>query len=337
MKKIRITILYSLVLLLTGSCIHQYPAGVESVETKKVNLNVEVTFDREFIPLPVITKSEPDVVPEGYLPRFIVEACKPGENVPCARQVVSVNAGQLLGDRILLPVSLPLDAEPHNLTVWADCVKDESLADAHYNTESLRSVSYLTPYMEDHLARDAFFGNLAVDLSHSEGEVTARVSMKRPLAHYRVIATDVQEFLGKQQANGRPGTGEYEVTVTYQYFLVTRMNATTGELTNSGTGFGYTRKINITNDMTECELGADYVLADDKGSLVTVTVEVKDREGDTVSRSVNLEIPYKRGHTTTVTGAFLTSKSGSGSSEGGLNVGIDDDYDGEFNVNMSGE
>lgn len=315
-------------------CIHQSP---DNMERKEVIIGVEVTLDREFIPLPAITKSASDVVPEGYLPRFIVEACKPGENVPCARQVVSVSAAELFGDKIVLPVSLPLDAEPHNLTVWADCVKDESLADAHYNTQSLRSVSHALPYMEDHLARDAFFGNLAVDLFRSEGEVTAQVSMKRPLAHYRVTATDVQEFLSKQQANGRPGTGEYEVLVTYQYFLVTHMNATTGELTNSGTGFGYTRKINITNDMTECELGADYVLANDKGSLVTVAVEVKDKAGETVSRAVNLEIPYKRGHTTTVTGAFLTAKSGSGGSGGGLDVGIDGDYDGEINVDMNGK
>lgn len=335
MKKISVITYCLVLLLLLGSCIHQYP---NEAETKTVRVNVEVTLDREFIPLPAITKSAPDVVPEGYLPRFIVEAYKPGENSPCARQVVRVDETELWGNRINLPVSLPLGAEPHNLAVWADYVKDsESLEDVHYNTERLHSVSHVLPYMENHLCRDAFFGNLAVDLSRSEGEVTAQVSMKRPLAHYRVTASDVQEFLSKQQANGRPGTGEYEVLVTYQYFLVTHMNATTGELTNSGTGFGYTRKISITNDMTECELGADYVLADDKGSLVTLTVEVKDREGETVSRAVNLEIPYKRGHTTTVTGKFLTTKSGSGGSEGGLDVGIDGDYDGEINVYMNGK
>ena len=155
-----------------------------------------------------------------------------------------------------------------------------------------------------------------------------QITVKRPLAHYRIVATDVQEFLNKQQANGRPGAGEYEVNIIYAYFLVTHLDAVTGQPLNSGAGFSYTRSINLSEDMTECELAADYI--------VTVTVEVREKGvGKAVlSRSSGLEIPYRRGHTTTVTGRFLTTGSGGGggSSSGGIDIGIDGDYDGEINI-----
>ena len=126
------------------------------------------------------------------------------------------------------------------------------------------------------------------------------------------------------------------IKVTYQYFLVTRMDATTGELTDSGAGYSYTRRIRIDADATECELGADYTFAGERESGVTLTVEVNDSEGNNLSRVVNLEIPYKRGCTTTVTGAFLTVKSGGDSPSGGLDVGFDTDYEGEINIDVSG-
>lgn len=324
--------------LLCGGCIHQYP---QDGEITPVNVNVEVTLDREFIPLPVIAKSALDIVPDGYLPRFIVEARRMGETSPCARQVVSVDATELLktpDEAITLPVSLSLDALPHRLTVWADYVTREDLADAHYNTADLRSISHILPYEDNYTRREAFFGNLDADLSAGgKPEMTLRIPLKRPLAHYRVVATDVQEFINKQQSNGRPGTGDYEVVVTYQYFLVTRMDATTGELTDSGAGYSYTRRIHITGDLAECELGADYALAGEQESGVTLTVEVNDSEGNNLSRTGNLEIPYKRGCTTTVTGAFLTVKSGGDNPPGGgMDVGFETDYEGEINIEAGG-
>lgn len=341
---LRLPLLSLLLLPLLGSCIHEYPdeagkgAGT-GTETGSVSVSVEVTLDRELIPLPAAVKSASGILPEGYVPRFIVEARKWGETSPCARQVVTVDASELLkgtDEAIALPVTLSLDAAAHNFTVWADYVQDESLCNAHYNADNLRSVSHLPPYADDHTRRDAFFGNLSVDLSGSGGSsaATVRVAMKRPLAHYRIVATDVQEFLNKQHANGRPGAGAYEVHVTYQYFLVTRFNATTGEAVDSGTGYGYTRRLTLTADADECEPGADYVLAGEGESGVMVALEVTDSQGNTTSRVTNLEIPYKRGCTTTVRGAFLTANAGGGG-EGGLDLGIDSDYEGEFNIDIS--
>ena len=98
-----------------------------------------------------------------------------------------------------------------------------------------------------------FFGNASADLAGEEWRDGIQITVKRPLAHYRIVATDVQEFLNKQQANGRPGAGEYEVNIIYAYFLVTHLDAVTGQPLNSGAGFSYTRSINLSEDMTECE------------------------------------------------------------------------------------
>lgn len=340
-RKTHIMILYCFIGLLLGGCIHEYPE--EIAEVKEVNLDVELLPDREFIPLPAITKAGDggnSIVPEGYLPRVVIEARREGESNPAVRAIMTVSEQELADERINLPVTLNLKSVPYRLTVWVDYVKDASLLDRHYNTESLSAVSHILPYEEDHTHREAFYGNLDVNLSGQEGNVSTQVDVKRPLAHYRVVATDVREFLSKQQANGRPGTGEYEVLVTYQYFLVTRINAITGEPTDSGTGFGYTRKISITPDMEELELGADYVFAGEKDSGVTITVEVNDDGGNNVSRKANIEIPYRRGCTTTVKGALLTAKDGSGGGEsgsGGIDIGFDNDYEGEINIDAGGK
>lgn len=323
------------ILLLFVGCIHQYPGDVPPTQ-KDVTLYLQLLPDREFIPLPVITKSGADIVPEGYLPRIIVEARHAGETSPAARAVMTVSEEELANPEITLPVSLSLKSVPYDLTVWMDYVREESLPDAHYHTEDLRSVSYVLPYEEDHLRRDAFVGNASIDLSEQEGQLTRQINIRRPLAHYRLMATDVQEFLNKEHANGRPGAGEYDVTVTYQYFLVTHLNAVTGEPVNSGSGFGYIRRITLDDTMSECELAADYVLAGEQSSNVTVTVEVRQKGGNekqapVLSRGVNLEIPYRRGHTTTVQGAFLSTKGGD-SGSGGIDIGIDGDYEGEINI-----
>lgn len=170
-------------------------------------------------------------------------------------------------------------------------------------------------------------------MTEQEGEYKVRINLKRPLAYYRIIATDVQQFLNKQYANGHSGIGEYEIIVNYQYFLVTHLNIITGEPINSAPGFSYTRQIKLTDSMAECELAADYLLADDKSSIITVSLAVTDGKEVLLSRTTDLEIPYRRGYTTTVEGAFLSRNSGNAS--GGINVGVDGDYEGEININVS--
>lgn len=321
-------------LVLLAGCIHQYPDDGQAAD---VTLRVQLLPERELILLPPITKGGAAVLPEGCLPRVTVEA-RPadGSGAEVVRTVTALSAEELSQPLITLPVPLKLKAVPYRFTVWADYTRGASLPDTYYNTENFRSVSHTLPYEEDYLRREDFFGNASADLAGEEWRDGIQITVKRPLAHYRIVATDVQEFLNKQQANGRPGAGEYEVNIIYAYFLVTHLDAVTGQPLNSGAGFSYTRSINLSEDMTECELAADYILADEQGSGVTVTVEVREKGvGKAVlSRSSGLEIPYRRWHTTTVTGRFLTAGSGGGggSSSGGIDIGIDGDYDGEINI-----
>lgn len=331
MKKILLLIMP---LLLLTACIHQHP---DELQINDVSLVVELLPDLEFIPLPPINKSSEGLSPSGYQPRVVVEARRPGENTACLRMVVPVSEAQLTSPRFRLPVELPLRSVAYQLTVWLDYTQTDSLTDTHYRTANLRSVSHILPYEEDHQRRDAFLGNATVDLSGQEGQVVLPVDLRRPLAHYRLVATDVQKFLNKQQANGRPGSGQYDVRINYQYFLVTHLNAVTGEPVNSAGGFGYSRCITLNDTMDECELGADYILAGGQGSVTTIIIELreKDKQEPVLSKVINLEIPYLRGHTTIVRGAFLTAQGGGGGGGGGgLDIGIDGDYDGEINIEV---
>ena len=58
-------------------------------------------------------------------------------------------------------------------------------------------------------------------------------------------------------------------------------------------------------------------------------MQIRDRCGVVISRTTGLEVPYRRGHLTTVRARFLTNEM-----QGG--VDIDDDFDGNIDVDLDG-
>ena len=76
------------------------------------------------------------------------------------------------------------------------------------------------------------------------------------------------------------------------------------------------------------EMGFDYVFAQSTESLVYITVEISDKEGNVLSSFTTIEIPLLRGKLTTVNAKFLSSQSDGG-------AGIDPDYNGDINIEIN--
>ena len=318
--------------------------GEEGVDPTLVEVNTEVTLDLELVPLEIITqknarsgtnkaRSGTTKADDGYRRRFIIEAWQEGK--PTARQVtVMETAEEEDGDgKISLPIHLKLHALDYTLAVWTDYVKAGTTDDLYYDTDNLQQVACTDPYTGSTPSRDCLYGTTPLDLRNYRDEWNARVQVKvdmvRPLAQYEIIATDVKDFLRKTKKQ-RADDETFTITFSYGFYLPTVFNVLSGKPADSRTGIAYTTPLTVPTDgQKECTIGTDFVFVNGTESFVSLSMEIRDSGGNVISRTTGLEVPYRRGHLTTVRARFLTNEM-----QGG--VDIDDDFDGNIDVDLDG-
>lgn len=329
------------------SCVHDYPGmteeGEEGVDPTLVEVNTEVTLDLELVPLEIITqesarsgtnkaRSGTTEADDGYRRRFIIEAWREGK--PTARQVTVMETAEEDGDgKISLPIHLKLHALEYTLAVWTDYVKAGTTDDLYYDTDNLQQVACTDPYTGSTPYRDCLYGTAPLDLRQYRDEWNAKVQIKvdmvRPLAKYELIATDVKDFLRKTKKQ-RADDETFTITFSYGFYLPTVFNVLTGKPADSRTGIAYTTPLTVPTDgQKECTIGTDFVFVNGTESFVSLSMEIRDGGGNVISRTTGLEVPYRRGHLTTVRARFLTNEM-----QGG--VDIDDDFDGNIDVDLDG-
>lgn len=333
-----------LTIVLAG-CVHDYPSmtedGEEGIDPTLVEVNTEVTLDLELVPLEIITqqnaRSGTTKARAGeqtdYRRRFIIEAWREGK--PTARQVtVMETAEEENGDgKISLPIRLKLHALAYTLAVWTDYVKAGTTDDLYYDTKDLQYVACRDPYTGSTDYRDCLYGTAALDLRQYRDAWNAKVQVKvelvRPLAKYELIATDVKDFLRKTKKQRTDGEA-FTITFSYGFYLPTVFNVLSGKPADSRTGIAYTIPLTVPTDgQEECTIGTDFVFVNGEESFVSLSMEIRDGGGNVISRTTGLEVPYRRGHLTTVRARFLTNEM-----QGG--VDINDEFDGNIDVDLDG-
>lgn len=331
------------------SCVHDYPSmtedGEEGIDPTLVEVNTEVTLDLELVPLEIITqknarsgtnkaRSGTTKADDGYRRRFIIEAWREGK--PTARQVTVMETAEEEGGdgKISLPIHLKLHALDYTLAVWTDYVAAGTTDDLYYDTDNLQQVACRDPYTGSTDYRDCLYGTTPLDLRQYRDEWNARVQVKvdmvRPLAKYELIATDVQKFLQKTQKQRAGGTA-YTITVSYGFYFPLGFNVLTGKPDRSEMGVAFTAPLVVTdNGSGECTLALDYIFVNGDESYVPLSIEIKDDAGNGISRTTGIDVPYRRGHLTTVRGHFLTNRYDTG-------IGIDPDFDDDdINIDLDG-
>ena len=321
-----------------AGCVHDYPGmteeGEEGVDPTLVEVNTEVTLDLELVPLEIITQESArsgtnkarnitTKADDGYRRRFIIEAWREGK--PTTRQVTVMETAEEDGDaKISLPIHLKLHALEYTLAVWTDYVKAGTTDDLYYDTDNLQQVACTDPYTGSTPHRDCLYGTAVLDLRQYRDEWNARVQVKvdmvRPLAKYELIATDVQKFLQKTQKQ-RAGSAAYAIAVSYGFYFPLGFNVLTGKPDRSEMGVAFTAPLTVTdNGSGECTPASDYIFVNGDESYVPLGIEIKDNAGNGISRTTGIDVPYRRGHLTTVRGHFLTNRYDTG-------IGIDPDFD----------
>ena len=325
-------------LAFTG-CVHDEPDG-GGIDPTLVEVETEVTLDLSLVPLQTIAQTARSGTTRAaeaqtqYRRRFIIEAWRDGK--PDARQVtVMEDAEEEDGDgKITLPIRLKLHAVEYTLAVWTDYVTAGTETDLYYNTEDLQYVACTDPYTGSTPYRDCLYGTTPLDLRQYRDEWNAKVQIKvdmvRPLAKYELIATDVKDFLRKTKKQREGGDAAFTITFSYGFYLPTVFNVLAGKPADSRTGIAYTIPLTVPDDGTEeCRIGTDFVFVNGAESFVKLSMEIQDSGGNVISRTTGLEVPYRRGHLTTVRARFLTNEM-----QGG--VDIDPDFDGDIDVDLDG-
>lgn len=337
MKK-RYYLLFLFIILLTG-CVHDYPGmtadGEEGVDPTLVQVNTEVTLDLELVPLEIITgkarSGTTKAAADTYRRRFIIEARRDGK--VAQRQVTVPEEAEESGSgKITLPINLKLHALEYTLAVWTDYVAAGTEADLYYNTEDLQQVSCTTPYTGNTPYRDCLYGTVLLDLRDYRNEwnakVQVQVDMVRPLAQYEIIATDVKDFLAESQRQRETGTA-HSVTFSYGFYFPLGFNVLTGKPQNSQMNVAFTAPLTVPDDgREEYTIGTDFIFVNGEESYVPLEIRIADSDGYVVSLTTGLNVPYQRGHLTTLRGRFLTSKVSPGV---GINPDFDDD---DINIDL---
>ena len=215
----------------------------------------------------------------------------------------------------------------YKFVVFADFVEQGKQEDLYYNTTDLRNITAKTDaegWNAMNEARDAYFvsKNLKVETSLNE-----TLTLTRPFAKLRVIATDLDYIAGYSA----PGY----VVVTYETEpLYKSFNAVNGKLNKDTVladtelvyGFEVKKEAPYTEgydaEAKNQTLFADYILAcDGQQSPVNFKMAVYESEGGRLIKETefNTQIPVQRNHLTTIIGDVLTT-------EANITIVVNDDF-----------
>ncbi len=320
--------------LSVSSCdVHEFPDPTP----KEMELTLKLSYDTE-MPLYKIVEYEEDTrsaAAEEYDVRYIVKVFDAEAEGAEARNEL-YHFEFIKEDIAELDNTLTLSIIPgnYNFVVWTDYIKEGDTTDLYYDTNRFEEIALKgDSHVGGNDFRDAFRGSVTSEVSDTTIEAT--VEMRRPLAKFNFISTDVEDFIVKvaSQRSGEPSTSsanvdlnEYKAVFHYHGFMPYSYNMFTDKPADSVTGTSFETTLQRLSD-NEAELGFDYVFVNGNESNVVVSVEIYDSQEQLISSFKPIEVPLVRSKLTTVKARFLTAEA-----EGG--VAILPDYDGEYNYQV---
>ncbi len=299
---------------LTG-CIHTYPSAEVTVDPTEIDLALLLSFEDEWSDREVyITNTDEkqgikSTRGSQYPRRIYLELKeKSGKRHPFSKVMLPEEAHDGLF-RLELPFKLK--AETYHITVWCDCLQPSSLEPAGYDISDINLIKSLVPHGEESDRRICLTASADIDLRHLSGQWNSKEEMTLPLvtpmARFRLIAVDYQDFLQQTEEARRKGE-RYTITVNYDsdipagYSLLD--NNAIGPL--SGVRFSSALPI-ITFPGVEMSIGSDWLFNPPGEYMHTITVTVLNSAQVIVSQTSGITFPLERGHVTSVKGKLLTN------------------------------
>lgn len=304
-------------LFLLSGCVHEYPEG-EGTDPTFLTVEVALTLHLEWEAYRSRSKAAVHAA-DNHVRRFIIEVRGEGKTVH--RQTVIPDDFAKGQTGFLLPETLHLHAREYTVAVWTDYTEAGSEDGLYYDATDLNNITIREPYTGNTDYRDCHYATIPLDLRPYRDQWNAHVrldvDMKRPLAKYHLVATDVERYLQLQAIGNYPPVEELTATIIYEGFVPSSFNMATGSPNDAVTGVSYAKSLPVLPDGTDSvQLGSDLIWVNGGDTFVTVTVQIADTRGNVVSRIPGVRVDYRRGFLTTVSGNFLTA----GKTGGGIHV-----------------
>ena len=345
MRKLRYvsTILVGwLSLMLLSGCVHEFPCATEPDNTA-VKCYIHLRYDLGSMPLLTTvpynengakTRSATAPLDFRYLVR-IMDDDDTDSRTTASRGVVEEICLSVPtpaeGESVDRTFEVSLPAGSYSIVAWSDFVDAGSTADKYYLTDDMRYITILTGADGAHPGategRQAFRGGAAVSLTENssggERRVDIYVDMERPMAKFRFIATDVNEFLSRRSR----GIDGYYAVVNYPTYMPNVFNARLDRPTDSRQGQSFRSEIVPLTDGV-AELGFDYVFVNHNDASVQLSIDIYERGTNRrMSSSDIITAPLRRNHVTEIRGRFFTTDARGG-------VGVDPGFNGDYNVEI---
>ena len=342
--------LWLLIATATVSCVHEFP---EDSQQQTVKCYVHLSYDVSEMPVFANveydergarrTRSRSSEGPMDF--RYILKVYDDQDyrsrangatrsEIHEVRLTVPVTGGETL-DRTFV---IELPAGEYSILGWSDYVEPGKEDDKYYDTGEMRSVTVIQDRQGLHPGglegRQCFRGDapvsvtlpdpVAYDDPQEEKTIDVYINMVRPIAKFRFIATDSEEFLTR---GGTRALDDYYAVVSYPTYMPSTFNARLDKPTDSRTGQYFTTDIDAL-DQHRSQLGFDYMFVNHNDASAQVAVDVYEKGTNRkISSSGSITIPLRRGHLTEISGKFFTTSANSG-------MGINPDFDGEFNIEI---
>lgn len=292
--------------------------GSGAVEMSTVTLNL--TFPSPRLPDFVATQQKSRAAGDEVRLRAILEVYKKDKKELVLRKQEFLAPTATEG---VYTTDLQLSPAEYDLRIWADYTADV-LTDNHYITTDadIIRIRPKADYTANSDTRDAF--SKAVTFTVGNQNSTEAITMHRPVAKYRLVATDVAKYEQIRTQKGYPALKDLQIFIGYETFLPNAYSISQNKPADSDTGYSYNSTLSEQSD-SKATVGKDYILVNGTQSFVTVTILFKDAAGKTVSGVKGVKIEYRAGQLTTVSGDFLTAGLGSG-------VTINTDWSGNYDV-----
>ena len=243
--------------------------------------------------------------------------------------VIITNGLYNLGDTLSLP------AKKYEVVAWIDFVAKGTNTDKYYNTADLQQVSVILQngrYDGYNTTKDAFTGKSEIDLTPYKGQryvhYNAQMDVVRPFAVYRIITTDMEEYITYHNSPTYASIQPASTNVLYNLYFPMGYNVFNNTPENFLAGVNYAYDVMDVVPGKEAMVASDYIFVGND-VFYQVNFEIFTSDGIHINTVNNLRIDLKQNHITIIRGEFLTKDL---NNNGG--VGIDDGFSDEIIVQI---
>lgn len=324
MKKLKHYLLATMMLLVFGSCIHEYPnPDTDPNPDTPITIDMIFTFNISFGNY--LTQNVP-VKTDPLKLRYIIEVYDDNNTSSHGELVERYVATLESIDEGENKIDHKFDLEPikYKILIWVDWVDDHQANDKHYVVPHLKGIKLTKPYVGSVDTKDAFRAMQDIDLTEYRGQTDVTldlpITLERPFAKVELVTTDVKKYLEKARSNSNSSLDKITVKVIYPGFFPCGYNVATLTPNDSEMGFSHTSTLSLLNE-EEALLAFDYIFVNGSSTSILVDMVFYDDKQVVINQVSGVNIPIQRGLRTVVKDKYLTKDFKPG-------INVNPDYDG---------